>query len=197
MSTHGFLAKVLISRSGQIIAGRARVSVARYLPWSQIPCIDASHLTEARPRIAKAGTAPHINDIDRGQSGRYRTSVWDYPRGDSSGAERDPKLLLRRTVKPVALIADAIRDCSKRAGLVLDPCAGAGTTLIAAEKTGRRAAAIELDLLYVDTAIRRRQKVTGKEPTLADAGVSFADIERCQGQSAAAMPPTITHKDRR
>jgi DNA modification methylase len=78
---------------------------------------------------------------------------------------------LQRTYR----IADnRIRDCSKRGGLVLDPYTGAGTTLIAAEKTGRRAAAIELDPLYVDTAIRRRQKVTGKEAILADARVSFS-----------------------
>jgi DNA modification methylase len=137
------------------------------------------------------------DSADRGQSGRYRTNVWDYPRGDSFGAERDPELSLHRTVKPVALVADAICDCSKRGGLVLDPCAGAGTTLIAAEKNGRRAAASELDPLYVDTATRRRQKVTGKKAILADAEVSFADTGRCRMQSAAAMPRTITREDRR
>jgi DNA modification methylase len=90
------------------------------------------------------------------------------------------------TVKPVALVADAIRDCSKRGGLVLDPFLGSGTTLIAAEKTGRRAAAIELDPLYVDTAIRRWQTFTGKWAIHADTGASFAERELHRGDAAAS-----------
>ena len=141
--------------------------------------------------VWKAGTAPHINNIELGRSGRYRTNVWDYPGVNSFRSGRDDKLAMHPTVKPVALVADAIRDCSKRCGIVLDPFAGSGTTLIAAEKTGRRAAAIELDPLYVDTAIRRWQAITGRTAVHTDTGASFAETERQRGEITVA-PPTDT-----
>ena len=103
----------------------------------------------------KNGTAPHINNFELGQTGRYRTNVWEYAGVNSFDRDRDSALAMHPTVKPVALIADAIRDCSRRRQLVLDPFAGSGTTLIAAEKTGRRARVLELDPLYCDTIIRR------------------------------------------
>ena len=81
------------------------------------------------------------------------------------------------TVKPVALVADAIKDCSRRGGLVLDPFCGSGTILIAAERTGRTARALEIDPQYVDVAIRRWQTYTGKAATLAISGQSFEEIE--------------------
>jgi hypothetical protein len=95
--------------------------------------------------VFKAGTAPHINNVALGKHGRYRTNVWDYPGVNSLKAGRLEELALHPTVKPVALVADAILDCSNRGGLVLDCFLGSGTTLIAAEKTGRRAAGMELD----------------------------------------------------
>jgi DNA modification methylase len=136
--------------------------------------------------VFKAGTAPHINNIELGRSGRYRTNVWDYPGVNSFRNGRDDELAMHPTVKPVALVADAIRDCSKRGGIVLDPFAGSGTTLIAAEKTGRRAAAIELDPLYVDTAIRRWQAFTGKPAIHAETGLSFAEAERSSSPAVNA-----------
>lgn len=81
------------------------------------------------------------------------------------------------TVKPVALVADAIKDCSRRNGIVLDPFAGSGTTMIAAERTGRRGRAIEIDPAYVDGAIRRWQTYSGKNATLATTGQSFEELE--------------------
>lgn len=81
------------------------------------------------------------------------------------------------TVKPVALVADAILDCSKRGGLILDPFAGSGTTIIAADRTGRRASAMELDRLYVDTAVRRWQRLTGLSAIHAASGQSFSERE--------------------
>ncbi len=96
------------------------------------------------------------------------------------------------TVKPVALVADAIRDCSRidairdcsrRGGIVLDCFAGSGTTLIAAEKTGRRAYAMELDPRYVDTAIRRWQEFTGEDAVDAETGVSFVETEEACNRS--------------
>ena len=80
------------------------------------------------------------------------------------------------TVKPVALVADAIKDCSKRNGLILDPFLGSGTTVIAAELTGRRAAGFELDPRYVDTIIRRWQQMTGKDAVLAATGETFETV---------------------
>jgi DNA modification methylase len=138
--------------------------------------------------VWKAGTAPHINNIDLGRAGRYRTNVWDYPSVNSFRYGREDELAMHPTVKPVALVADAIRDCSKRVGLVLDPFAGSGTTLIAAEKTGRRAAAMELDPLYIDTAIRRWQSLTGEPAIHAQTGIRFADLERSRSPVMATAP---------
>ena len=87
--------------------------------------------------IWKSGTAPHINNFELGQHGRSRTNVWEYPGITSSGPARLEELSMHPTVKPVALVADAIKDCSKRGGIVLDPFLGSGTTVIAAERTGR------------------------------------------------------------
>ena len=112
--------------------------------------------------VFKQGSAPHTNSFGLGETGRYRTNVWDYAGISSIGAKRDEELKMHPTVKPVALIADAIRDCSRRGEIVLDCFGGSGSTLIAAEKTGRRARLIELDPIYCDTIIRRWQKLTGK-----------------------------------
>jgi DNA modification methylase len=120
--------------------------------------------------VFKTGDGPHINNFELGQHGRYRTNVWDYPGMNTLRDGRLDELALHPTVKPVALVADAIIDCSHRRGLILDCFAGSGTTLIAAEKTGRRAYAMELDPVYVDTAIRRWQAYTGKEATHAESG---------------------------
>ena len=126
--------------------------------------------------VFKIGTAPHINSFELGQYGRYRTNVWTYPGVNSFGRGRDEALAMHPTVKPVALVADAIKDCSKRNGLILDLFLGSGTTVIAAEWTGRRAAGFELDPRYVDTIIRRWQQMTGKDAVLAATGESFETV---------------------
>lgn len=126
----------------------------------------------------KKGAAAHINNFELGQNGRYRTNVWDYAGVNSMKAERAAELAMHPTVKPVAMIADAIRDCSKRGGIVLDGFSGAGTTIMAAEQTGRRGYAVELDPRYVDVAIRRWQAATGDEARSESTGLSFADYER-------------------
>ncbi len=99
--------------------------------------------------VFKVGTAPHTNTFGLGDTGRYRTNVWDYAGINTLKAERMEELAMHPTVKPVALVADAIRDCSKRGEIVLDPFAGSGTTLIAAEKTGRCGRAVEFDPAYL------------------------------------------------
>lgn len=111
--------------------------------------------------VFKNGTAPHINTFELGQTGRYRTNVWEYAGVNAFGKDRDDALEMHPTVKPVALVADAIKDCSKRRQIVLGPFGGSGTTLITAEQTGRRARMLELDPVYCDTIIRRWQRLTG------------------------------------
>lgn len=92
------------------------------------------------------------------------------------------------TVKPIALVADAIKDCSRRNGIILDPFLGSGTTVMAAERTGRQARGIEIDPLYVDVAIRRWQRVTGKMAILADSGKTFEDVEQQRTNVVAFRP---------
>lgn len=147
--------------------------------------------------VFKNGTAPHINNFELGQTGRYRTNVWEYRGVNSFGAERDEALAMHPTVKPVELVADAIRDCSKRNQIVLDPFGGSGTTLIAAEKTGRRGYLIELDPLYCDTIIRRWQAFTGLSALHDGSRGSFDEMEEFTSAEAAeaeAIPPTSDGK---
>ena len=134
--------------------------------------------------VWKSGTAPHINNFELGQHGRNRSNVWEYAGITSMGADRIKQLSMHPTVKPVALVADALKDCSRRNGLILDPFLGSGTTLIAAERTGRRARGIEIDPLYVDTVVRRWQKYSGKVATLAATGQSFEEVEEHRAASA-------------
>ena len=105
--------------------------------------------------VFKKGSAPHVNNFGLGDGGRYRTNVWDYPGVSSTGRARAEALEMHPTVKPVALVADALRDCSKRGQVVLDPFAGSGTTLIAAETCGRIARVMELDAAYCDVTVKR------------------------------------------
>jgi DNA modification methylase len=103
----------------------------------------------------KQGTAPHINSFELGQHGRYRTNVWQYKGVNTLKSGRMEELALHPTVKPVAMIADAIKDVSQRNGIVLDLFGGSGSTLIAAHRTGRRARLVELDPVYCDRIIAR------------------------------------------
>lgn len=112
--------------------------------------------------VFKSGTAPHRNNVQLGKHGRYRTNVWEYNGMNSFQSGRDDKLAMHPTVKPTALITDAILDCSNRRDVVLDPFAGSGTTILAAERTGRIARCIELDPQYVDVSLHRYWMLTGK-----------------------------------
>jgi DNA modification methylase len=103
----------------------------------------------------KNGPGPHINSFELGQHGRYRTNVWEYRGVNSFKSGRLDELALHPTVKPVAMIADAIKDVSHRGGIVLDLFGGSGSTLIAAHKTGRRARLCELDPVYCDRVLQR------------------------------------------
>lgn len=118
--------------------------------------------------VFKNGSAPHVNNVELGKHGRYRTNVWDYAGVNTLGAERSEALAMHPTVKPVSLVADAILDCSTRNALVLDCFGGSGTTLVAAERVGRCAYIMEFDPKYVDTIIARYQQLTGDEAVHAE-----------------------------
>ncbi len=139
--------------------------------------------------VFKHGTAPHINSFELGQHARYRTNVWEYKGVNTRKAGRLEELALHPTVKPVALVADAIKDVSARNAIVLDAFGGSGSTLIAAHKTGRRACLIELDPVYVDRTIRRWQAYGKDDAILAAAGECFDDLanqQRRQGDQEGA-----------
>jgi len=126
--------------------------------------------------VFKKGTAPHINNVELGRFGRNRSNVWNYPGGNTFGKERSTELAMHPTVKPSAMVADAILDCSKRGGIILDAFAGSGTTLIAAEKTGRRGYGIEIDPHYTDTIIRRFDEVYGLKAVHAESKIDFEGL---------------------
>jgi hypothetical protein len=137
--------------------------------------------------VWKSGAGQHVNNIAHGQHGRSRGNVWSYAGLSSMVAGRREAIEMHPTVKPVALVADAIKDCSRRNGIILDPFVGSGTTLIAAERTGRRGRGIEIDPGYVDVAVRRWQTYTGKTATLVATGQSFNEIAEVRGQLASPI----------
>lgn len=143
--------------------------------------------------VLKSGQRSHINNVELGRFGRYRTNVWEYPGVNSLRKNRRQELEMHPTVKPVALVADAICDCSNRDGIVLDCFGGSGTTLIAAHRTGRRGYLMEIDPVYVDVAIGRFAKLTGIEAVLADTGQVFAAVAE---ERQAAVPGTRRRRQR-
>jgi len=130
--------------------------------------------------VFKKGRAAHINTFGLGGSGRYRTNVWTYPGINTFRNGREDELAMHPTVKPVALVADAIKDVSRRSDIVLDAFGGSGTTLIAAEKTGRKARLLELDPLYCDVICRRFETYTGTPAVRATDGVPFSALVALQ-----------------
>jgi DNA modification methylase len=124
----------------------------------------------------KNGTAPHINSFELGQFGRYRTNVWEYSGVNSLKAGRKDELTIHPTVKPVAMIADAIKDVSKRNDIILDLFGGSGSTLIAAHKTGRRGYLVELDPKYCDCIVQRWENYAKDDAILRSCGKSFRQI---------------------
>ena len=134
--------------------------------------------------IFKNGDAPHINNFELGQHGRTRSNVWAYAGGGSFRAGRLDELALHPTVKPVAMVADAMRDVSRRGDIVLDPFMGSGTTILAAERVGRRAYGLEIDPIYVDVAIRRWQVFTKRDAVLQASGQTFDEVAEIRSAKA-------------
>jgi DNA modification methylase len=139
--------------------------------------------------VYKKGDAPHLNNVELGRHGRNRSNVWTYPGVNTFRKNRLDDLAVHPTVKPIALVADAIKDCTRRGDLVLDPFLGSGTTLLAAERVGRRAHGLEIDPLYVDAALRRWQDVTKRDAILVATGQTFEEVA---AERAAALSRSST-----
>ena len=126
--------------------------------------------------VFRAGLETPPDNVELGRHGRNRTNVWSYPGMSSFGKQRDELLGSHPTVKPVAMIADALRDVTTRGDVVLDTFLGSGSTLMAAQETGRICCGVELDPLYVDVAVRRWQNATGRDAVLVETGEPFNDV---------------------
>jgi DNA modification methylase len=139
--------------------------------------------------VFRAGDDTPLNNAEFGRQRRNRTNVWHYPSMSSFGKEHDNLLPPRPTVKPIALIADALRDVTKRGDVVLDTFLDSGSTLMAAQETGRVCCGVEFDPLHVDVAIRRWQNATGRDAILLETGEPFNASTRRR----LAGPPGATH----
>jgi DNA modification methylase len=126
--------------------------------------------------LFKKGNAPHVNNIELGKKGRWRSNLWTYPGASSFGSDARRGLEDHPTVKPTAMLVDALLDLTNRGDFVLDPFLGSGSTLIAAERTGRCCHGVELDPLYVDVILRRYQSETGKSAVLEATGETFGEL---------------------
>ncbi len=126
--------------------------------------------------LFKKGSAPHVNNIDLGKRGRWRSNLWTYPGASSMGSDARRGLQDHPTVKPIEMLMDALLDLTNRDDLVLDPFLGSGSTLMACEKTGRVCRGLELDPLYVDVIIRRFEAATGVAVLLEETGERFVDL---------------------
>lgn len=135
--------------------------------------------------VFKNGEGPHTNNFELGQHGRNRSNVWTYAGVNTFRAGRLDELSMHPTVKPIALVADAMRDCSRRGDIVLDPFMGSGTTILAAERVGRRACGLELDPLYVDAAVRRWQTFTKRDAILKGSRQAFDDVAAARAYAKA------------
>ena len=111
--------------------------------------------------LYKKGTAAHVNNVQLGRYGRWRSNVWTYPGASSLGSDSRQGLSLHPTVKPTAMIEDALLDLTHRDDIVLDPFLGSGSTVMAAEKAGRTCRGVEIDPRYVDVAVRRFEEASG------------------------------------
>lgn len=121
-------------------------------------------------------TSGATNNVELGRHGRNRTNVWTYPGANQRGSSAGKALGDHPTPKPVELVADAIQDVTRRGELVFDPFMGSGTTLVAAQAVGRTCYGLELDPSYVDVAILRWEKMTGRKAVHAELGKSFSEV---------------------
>ncbi len=140
--------------------------------------------------VYRIGYAPSLNNVALGRHGRNRSNVWHFAGANSFRAGRMDDLRNHPTCKPVALVADALRDCTRRADLVLDTFSGSGTTIMAAERVGRVACALEIEPHYVDVAIRRWQSFTGKDAVHLETGHCFQEL--ASTRAVEGIPPRLS-----
>ena len=138
---------------------------------------------ELLPLFTK-GSRPHVNNVELGKRGRWRSNVWTYPGASSLGSDARRGLKDHPTVKPTAMLEDALLDLTNRGDLVIDPFLGSGSTLIAAENTRRVCRGVELDALYVDVIIRRYEAATGDAATLIETGETFQALSARRSSEA-------------
>jgi DNA modification methylase len=140
--------------------------------------------------VFRVGEGPHLNCIELGRHGRSRSNVWHYVGANSFRAGRLEDLKSHPTVKPVAMIADAIKDCTRRRDIVLDTFCGSGTTILAAERVGRRGYGLELEPRFVDVAIKRWQAFSRKDAIHVETGLTFDETtsKRAEVPAADAAP---------
>jgi DNA modification methylase len=138
--------------------------------------------------LFKKGDAPYVNNVELGKKGRWRSNVWTYPGASSLGSDARRGLQDHPTVKPTAMLEDAMLDLTHRGDIVLDPFLGSGSTLIAADTTGRVCRGVELDPLYVDVIIRRYEAAAGQAAVLIETGEFFAVLSaRRAGEAGPAF----------
>jgi DNA modification methylase len=135
--------------------------------------------------VFRTGGRAHRNNVELGRFGRNRSNVWTYPGVNTFGKDRMKALAAHPTVKPVGMVADALLDCTARGDIVLDQFAGSGTTILAAEKTGRIAYCLEYEPRYVDVAILRWQQQTKLEATLEGDGRTFEEISQARTKTTS------------
>ncbi len=145
--------------------------------------------------LFKKGSAPHVNNVELGKRGRWRSNVWTYPGASSLGSDARRGLKDHPTVKPIAMLEDALLDLTNRGDIVIDPFLGSGSTLIAADSTGRICRGVELDPLYVDVIVRRYEAASGKAAVHIETGETFDELRARRGDGtsargfASARPP--------
>ncbi len=169
-------------RAGQ----KSKLALLNLIVWSKTNAGMGSLWRSAHELVGafKKGNAPHLNNVDLGSHGRWRSNVWEYAGASAVGSDARDGLAMHPTVKPVAMLEDAILDVTARSEIVLDPFLGSGSTLIAAERVGRRCRGIELDPAYVDVVLQRWIDCGGDDPDLVETGEPVSKVrERRTAQS--------------
>ena len=167
--------------------GTAYDEMVNLVVWAKTNAGQGSFYRSAHELVGvfRVGQAAHLNNVELGRHGRSRSNVWHYAGVNTFRAGRLDELKCHPTVKPVALVADAIKDCTARGDIVLDTFCGSGTTILAAERVGRRAYTLEIEPRFVDVAIKRWQAFSRKDAIHADSGLSFDELTSKRTEATA------------
>jgi len=196
----GLLATFIDWRSVEVVLAEGRaagLALTNIIVWTKTNAGQGAHWRSQHELLPvfKKGDAPHRNNIELGRHGRHRSNVWSYPGATSMGSDAREGLKTHPTVKPVALLEDALLDVTDHGDIILEPFCGSGSTLIAAEKTGRRCRAVEISPAYVEVTLRRWAALTGQAPTLSETGESFDQVvARRTAEAPAEAKPRVRIK---